>query len=243
VTVRKCILIVAILSCARAQTPANFEVASIRPNHSGGLNTRIDTPDGGRLVVTNASLKTLIRNAFGILSFQLAGGPGWLDTDMYDIEAKTGDAGRITQERLKLLLQSLLADRFALRYHRETRELPVYALAIGKGGSRLKRNTSGQRPSMNTSRLTDRARMIGTGVPMAELASNLGNQLGRIVVDDTGLDGFFDFTMEWVPDGQPDSLYPSIFTAVQEQLGLKLEARKGPVEVIVIDSAEKASAN
>lgn len=232
------------LTCAAsAQTPDKFEVVSIRPNLSGSSNTQIKM-DGGRLVVTNGSLKTLIRNAYGLLSFQLAGGPNWLDTDMFDIAAETGQREEVSQERFKRLLQGLLADRFHLKIHLETREEPVYGLVADKNGPKLAKATGHESsPGMNTHRESGRVIMRGTDVPISELATNLGNQLGRFVIDRTGLEGHYSFLLEFAPVQAQDSDSPSLFSAVREQLGLTLEPQKAPVEVWVIDSAEKPSEN
>lgn len=232
------------LTCAvRAQTPDAFEVVSIRPNRSGGSNTQIKM-DGGRLVVTNGSLKTLIRNAYGLLSFQLAGGPNWLDTDMFDIVAETGQREEISQDRFKRLLQSLLADRFHLKIHLETREEPVYGLLIDKNGPKLTKAAVRETGAgMNTHREAGSVIMRGTSVPIPELATNLGNQLGRFVIDRTGLEGSYTFLLEFAPVQAPDSDGPSLFSAVREQLGLRLEPQKAPVEVWVIDEAEKPREN
>ena len=230
-------------SLARAQAPDRFEVVSIRPNASGGVNTQIKL-NGGRLVVTNGSLKTLIRNAYGLLSFQLAGGPNWLDTDMFDILAETGQRKEISQDQFKLLLQGLLADRFHLKIHLETREEPVYGLLIDKNGSKLTKAAVGETGAgMNTHREPGKVIMKGTGVPISELATNLGNQLGRFVIDRTQLEGHYTFLLEFAPVQAQDSDSPSLFSAVREQLGLKLEPQKAPVEVWVIDRAEKPSEN
>lgn len=226
---------------AWAQSPA-FEVASIRRNPDGGLNTRIGV-SGGRLTVLNASPKTLIRNAYGILSFQLAGEPRWLDTDMYDIVATTGSGEKISQDQLKPLLQTLLADRFQLKVHWEMREASVYALVLDKHGPKFKKSVELQEPGVNTQRGLGGARMRGTHEPVSTLASNLGNQLGRIVVDKTGLRGAFDWKLEWNPDTTGESSLPSLFTALREQLGLRLEAQKGSMETLVIDSIERPSEN
>lgn len=225
---------------ARAQS---FEVASIRRNLSGGLNTQINISDGGRVTMTNASLKTLIRNAYGILSFQLAGEPSWIDTEMYDISAKTGGSEKISEDQFRLLLQNLLADRFALKVHRETRESTLYALVVDKGGPKFKASSGEGKPGMNTRKGSEKATMTGTAETMAVLASNLGNQLGRFAMDKTGLAGAYDFTLEWDLQSTADSTGPSLFTALREQLGLRLESQKGPVEVLAIDNAEKASEN
>ena len=226
---------------ARAQSPA-FEAASIRRNRSGEGNTQINL-SGGRLTVTNASLKTLIRNAYDLLSFQLAGEPRWIDTEMYDIVATTGSAKKIEPDEFRLLLQNLLAARFQLKVHWETREVSVYALLPDKSGPRLQESSAPQEPGINTSKGPGRARMLGTHEPIAILTKNLGNQLGRIVIDKTGLSGAYDWTLEWDPDPAADSTRPSLVTALQVQLGLRLEAQKGPMEVLVIDRAEHASEN
>jgi len=226
-----------------AQTPASFEVASVRPDRSGSLNTQINLMEGGRLSITNASLKTLIRNAYGLQAFQFDGGPGWLDTDMYDIEAKTGRAEKITEAQLPALLQTLLADRFHLKVHWESREAAVYALLIDKGGLKMKASSSDEVPSGDTGRGVNRMHIKGVALPVSFLAQNLGNRLGRIVIDKTGLTGKYDFAIEWDPQSDAESTGPSLFTVLKEQLGLRLETQKGHMDVLVVDSAEKASDN
>jgi uncharacterized protein (TIGR03435 family) len=226
---------------ARAQTPA-FEVASIHRNLNGGENTQISI-SGGRLTVTNASPKTLIRNAYGLLGFQLDGGPRWLDMDMYDIVATTGRSEKIPEDQFKLLLQSLLADRFGLKAHWETREASVYALTMDKGGLKFKQTSGTQEPGINTSKRAGRGQMKGTAEPISILASNLGNQLGAIVLDKTDLAGAYDWTLAWSLDPAIDSTDPSLFTALREQLGLRLTAQKGPMEVLVIDNVQRPSEN
>jgi uncharacterized protein (TIGR03435 family) len=227
---------------AAAQEPPRFEAASIKRNLSHEVNTRIEI-SGGRLTVTNATLKTLIRNSWDLLAFQFAGGPGWMDSDMFDIQATTGTSEKLTNERLRPLLRSLLADRFALKVHFETRETNVYALVPARDGSKLKENASDMEPGINTSKFGNSGRMIGTREPISILAGNLGNQLGRIVIDKTALAGAYDWKLEWDPNPSADSTLPSLFTAVQQQLGLKLEPQKGPMEVLVIDSAEHPTGN
>jgi len=227
---------------AQAQSPPGFEAASIRRNPDGGLNTHINV-SGGRLTVVNASTKTLIRNAYGILSFQLAGEPRWLDTEMYDIAATTGSTEDIAPDQLKQLLQNLLADRFQLKAHWETREASVYVLMLDKDGRKIKESPDAQAPGVNTRKGPDGAVMNGTREPVSILAGNLADQLGRIVVDKTGLRGAYDWTLEWAPDGATESGGPSLFTAVREQLGLRLEAQKGPMETLVIDSVQRPSEN
>lgn len=227
---------------AHAQPPPAFEVASIRRNLSGGMNTQINLSPG-RLTVTNGSLKTLIRNAYGILSFQLTGEPRWLDADMYDIVATTGTGGKISQDQFQLLLQSLLADRFRLRVHWETRETSVYALLPDKNGPKLKPGSAAGEAGINTAKGLARVHMQGTAEPISILASNLGNQLGRFVLDKTGLPGVYDWVLEWSPEPAVDATLPSLFVALREQLGLRLEGQKGPMQMLVIDNAERPSEN
>jgi uncharacterized protein (TIGR03435 family) len=155
---------------ARAQSPPAFEVASIRRNPGVGSNTRIDV-SGGRLTMINASPKTIIRNAYGILSFQLAGEPRWLDTDMYDIVATAGSSEKISPDQLKLLLQNLLADRFRLKVHWETRKTSVYALVVDKNGPKFKESAEVQEPGINTQKGPGRAQMKGTWEPISILAT------------------------------------------------------------------------
>lgn len=134
--------------------------------------------------MTNASPKTMIRNAYGILSFQLAGEPRWLDTDMYDIVATTGSTEKISSEQLKLLLQNLLAERFRLKVHWETRKTSVYALVLDKNGPKFKESAEVQEPGINTPKGPGRAQMKGTREPISILASNLGNLHDRYLSRD-----------------------------------------------------------
>ena len=229
------------------QTPQQFEVAVIRPNVSGvSAGTSFSVFDGGRLVITNEPVKLLIRAAFQLQNAQIAGGPAWLDGDRYDIEAKTGRPERIEQGQMGPLLQSLLKDRFNLKFHRETRELTVYALVVEKNQKsplKLKVKAEGEVNGMKSSSMPGKSQLIGTAVPMSDLSSHVGNRLGRIVVDKTGLRESYDFTLEWASDDARDSPAPSLVTALKEQLELRLESQKNPVEVLVIDSLERPSEN
>jgi uncharacterized protein (TIGR03435 family) len=220
-------------------------VASVKPNRSVTGNTSIKTAPGGRFTAENVSLRALIQLAFGIRDFQLAGGPSWIGTEKYDIVAKTGAPKEMSSdEELKPLLQALLADRFMLKFHRQTKQLPVYALVVVRGRPKLTPNTNATAaPSTSISSGGDKFSMEATKSSMARLCNILGRRLDRTVIDKTGLKGEFDFKLEWAPDQAVDSSGPSIIAALQEQLGLKLEAKKGPVEIIVIDHIEKPSGN
>jgi uncharacterized protein (TIGR03435 family) len=234
------------LCAARGQSRQAFEVASIHPAANDTRNTRFDMPGSGRLSVTSVTLRALIRSAWMIQDSQVAGGPGWLDSDRYDIEAKSGGAERIDNAELQRLLQSLLADRFKLQYHWETREQTVYALVADgkdKAWSHLAPNTAAKFTTLNTRDGSGRVRIAGTRVTMEQLARSIGNVLGRIVVDKTGVPGGYDLDLEWDVEPVPDSLSPSVFTVLREKLGLRLETQKAPVKVLVVDHAEKASEN
>ena len=231
-------------SSLHAQSPQQFEVAAIRPNLAGSTaGTSFNLFAGGRLKITNEPIKLLLRVAFELQNVQIVGGPAWLDTDRYDIEAKTGRPEKLERGQLKPLLQSLLAERFHLKFHRETRELNVYALMLAKDGPKFKPKGEGDVSAMNTHSGPGKSQVTATAVSLDLLAGYLGNRLGRIVLDKTGLNDAYNFTLEWTPDEAPESAAPSLVTALREQLGLRLESQKSPVEVLVIDSLQKPSEN
>ena len=225
-----------------AQAPQQFEVAVIHPSQ-GAANggSSLELFDGGRVKITNEPMKLLLRIASGLQNSQIIGGPAWLDSDRYDIEAKTGRPEKIQQGELKPLMQSLLAERFGLKTHRETREFTVYALVAAK--PKLKLKTDGEVSAMNTSGGSAKSKVTAIATSMGLLAGYIGNRLGRIVIEKTGLNDSYDFTLEWAPDQAADSALPSLTTALKEQLGLTLEQQKSPVEVLVIDSISRPSEN
>jgi uncharacterized protein (TIGR03435 family) len=257
-----------------------FEVASIKRNTSGTGMMSIQMAPGGRLDFVNVPLRNLIVRAYQVQPFQVIGGPAWVANDRFDVIAKPeGDA---TPAQANLMLRALLADRFKLVVRTETRELPVYHLvkarADGQLGPELKpaavecgpgtrgrgappaAGPGGPGPLPGAATGAAGCQMMMTpgrlrvgGQPISALASALANQLGRPVIDKTGLSGSFDLALSFMPDGgregragtpppgvplppavDPDA--PSLFTALQEQLGLKLESERGPVDVLVIDS-------
>lgn len=226
---------------ALAQSPS-FEVASIKPNNNGGgPSYQAESP--GRYTAVNITIGTLIEYAFGVKNFQISGGPGWLNGDRYDIAATTGTSKDLKAEELQPYLQALLAERLQLRFHRETKEMQVYALGIAKAGPKLTAHAGPGDTSANMTNRPDKSSMKCTNRSMKSFADNLGRSLDQVVIDKTGLSGGYDFTLEWAPNPTPDSPEPSLFTALQEQLGLKLESTKGPVEIIVIDNIERPSEN
>jgi len=268
-----------------SQNALVYEVASIKPNKSGQnmVSLRM-APDG--LSGTNVTLHMLMKNAYGVEDNQIEGAPSWFTSERYDIEAKMDSAAadelrKLNEEERKLqrqrMLQALLADRLKLSIHRETKELPTYALVVAKNGPKLHEAKPGDADPNGSKGPDGRGRqgiwmqMGGGGMmdltvqgqPLASLARLLTGQLHRTVVDNTGLKGNYDFKLQWTRDESqgamfkgpelgpsggaspppPDSSGPSIFTAIQEQLGLKLESQKGPVEILVVDHVERPSEN
>jgi len=242
---RNRIFAAALLAAALAAQPApRFEVAVIRPSASApGAGTSFETFEGGRVRIQNEPVKLLLRVAFRLQNAQIAGGPNWLDTEPYDVEAKTGRPEKITPDQMGPLMQNLLAERFRLKFHREMRELPVLALLVAKGGPKLDTASEGEAPGAHTHNVPGGSQMVGTAVSMELLANYIGNRMGRIVVDRTALSGSYDFTLNWAPDQAADSAAPPLVMALREQLGLRLESQRALLEVLVIDSIERPSAN
>ncbi len=266
-----------------------FEVASIKPNKSGDGRVMIGVQPGGRFTATNVPLKMLIRNAYQLQDFQIVGGPDWITSDRFDIVAKadmdgTGEPFRAEKpgepSRGQLMIRALLAERFKLQVHDDTREMPIFALVLARGDGKLGPKIHQAAVDCDAVRAAGRGRGAGAPAPpaqnerpqcgiriapgnmlvggstLAQFANSVGSFVGRIVVDRTGLAGAYDFDLTWTPDqiradnrppGTPDPMIngvpidpngPSIFTAVQEQLGLKLDSQKGPVAVLVIDRVD-----
>ncbi len=243
-----------------------FEVSTVKLNKSGSSGSH-SSFDHGRFTATNVLLKNLMQySAYGIPEPRILGGPKWLNSERFDIEAKIDSTtaeelrtlGR-DQRRLEMqgMFQRLLADRFKLAVHWETRELPVYALVVAKNGPNLHLS---KESGGNSGTSAGNGQFTGQGITLAEMAQaltqELSQELGRVVIDKTGIDGRYDVTLKWTPDtgaagmdggtestAPPPDSGPSIFTAIQEELGLKLESTKGPVQVLVIDHVEMPSEN
>jgi uncharacterized protein (TIGR03435 family) len=269
-----------------AATPrATFDVATVKPNKSGELRVSMRLIPGGAYEAFNVTLGAMIRLAYRLQDFQIIGAPRWVDQDRFDIVGKP-PAGEPLD--LQPRMQSLLAERFNLQAHEETREFPIYALIVAnenrKLGAKLTPSSAdcaaiarqrgnaptpatlpvpGTRPQCGM--MNNGGKVSGGGITMAQLANTLSQFSGRIVLDRTGLSGTYDFDLEFTPDpamrgrgpggGLPpaapvpgsdrvaDSAGTSIFTAVQEQLGLKLDSQRGPVPVLVIDSVSQPTEN
>jgi len=254
---------VAIQPPARAQTPAAasaqteqktfaYDVVSIKPNKSAEEASGWRSASDGSIVITNAPLGWLVRNAFGvIIDDQLSGLPGWVNSDRYDVQAKMDEdsaaawnkiTGEAKKQQQQLLYQSLLADRCHLKVHRETRQLPVYDLVIAKGGLKLQdaKPIEGSRTTAGNGLFNAQA------ITIEALAYSLSGDVGRVILDKTGLgDKKFDLDLKWTPDEQQGTADagPSLFAAIEEQLGLKLVSSRGPVETVVVDHMEKPSEN
>jgi len=224
-----------------AQSQPAFDVVSIHRNVHGG-DARVDIVQG-RVTMNNATLRTLIRNGYDIQNFQFAGGPSWLDSDAYDISAITADHAEVSEKQYRALVRTLLAERFGLKVHWETRQGDVYALIVAKNGPKLKVGDPSKETGLNTNIAGHEGRMVGINAPVFYLSTVLSNKLSHPVIDKTGLQGKYDWTLVWDPDPGSESTEPSIFTAVQEQLGLKLEPTKLPIDTVIIDHIEQPSAN
>ena len=219
-----------------------FEVTSVKPSPPDARGDRISVLPGGQTyVVRGVPLKIIFMYVYQLPPRQISGGPDWLDTENYDIDAKA--AVPSSPADLRVMFQNLLADRFQLQFHVDTKELPVYALTVDKGGPKMKLNES-EEDFKSGIGPRGRGKVYGTRASMSALCFYLSRQLDRPVIDKTGLDKHYDFVLEWTPDSQPAGAGgPSIFSALKEQMGLKLESQKGPVDFYVIDRAEKPAAN
>ena len=258
-------------------TPFTYEAASVKPNKEGGRGSSIRRQPGGRLTATNFPLRALITFAYQLQGFQLVGDPSWIRNENFDIVAKMeGDPPPVMPgtgpDPHMVAMRTLLAERFKLVVHRETREMDIYALVVarpdGTLGPNLRRTTTdcealmaarrgGQPPTAPGPDAPFQCGMRGTpgrllvnAMPLSQFANSLSGQVQRVVVDRTGLSGGWDFEITYAPE-QPvnpppgvefpaaDPNAPSLFTAIQEQLGLKLQSTKGPVEVLVVDRIER----
>ncbi len=220
----------------------SFEAVSIKPNNLGGGHSHErDSP--GRFEASMTT-KVLIETAFGIKDFQVSGGPPWLDQDNYDIIAKTPTPVDLSRNVKQPYLQSLLTDRYHFKFHTTSKDFPGYALLLAKNGPKLTPHTgtSGEGTSSNgdvQENQYDRRRCFDGG----HRRLSRHDKWVRPVVDKTGLNGTFDFKLEWARDDTGEATAPLIFTALQEQLGLRLESQKVPMEVIVVDTVDKPSEN
>ena len=237
--------------------PPKYEVASIKPDTVNDFRFAFRIEPSGRLAATGITLKRLMMTAYNVQDFRIVGGPDWMVSRRWDVQAKPDRV--VSPEQIRPMLRALLENRFQLRSHSEKRQLPVYELSVDRKGSKVQRVKDSE---------TKTDVRVGAGLiqltkaTAATFASQLSYALGRPVIDKTSLSGEFDFALEWTPepgeDGGPTTAGlppgtsdqpastsdgPSIFTAIPEQLGLRLKSGRGPVEVIVIDDVRMPTAN
>ena len=238
------LLLLALLSQAPTQTP-KFDIASVKRSPSGVRLNGFRVSPSGEWIATGWTVKDLITEVYFLAPFQLANAPKWLDTDLYSFDAKPEASGqKVDRDLVRFMIQQLIVDRFQLKFHWETREATQYELVVAKGGSKLRASTSEE------SLHYDRGYATATKVKVGWLASVLKHELRREVSDKTGLTGTYDIVLKYTPDDNFDldspptnAAGPSLFAALQEQLGLKLTSKKASLKFMVIDSVEKANGN
>jgi uncharacterized protein (TIGR03435 family) len=248
--------------------PIAFAVASVKPNKTGELLIRTDTLPGGRFIAQNVPVSTLVRLAFRVQGYQISGAPSWFETDRFDLDARAGIelpplAGPLDASGpVPQMVQALLADRFRMVAHRETRDGAAFRLTRvdGTAGARLTparidcvgAAVAAPREVVQgcTTRISP-GTIVMEGTPIAKLAGVLSGLVGRPVIDETGLTGAFDIEIQWQPPPTPGAPGApaastdggSLFTAIREQLGLKLDAARAPIEALVIDRLERPTPN
>jgi uncharacterized protein (TIGR03435 family) len=240
------LLVLLAYGAGRAQTAGpSFEVATIKPASATDGHTHINYPPGDSWSAINITLSALMQWAYGMPERQILDGPAWLTSTRFDIQAKVDLGGpekpvRSDTDAKRKMVQALLAERFNLKLHDETRMLPAYDLVVAKGGSKLEISKANGK-----SISTRRTQLTLEGLTMPLIAEELSQVVGRVVVDKTGLTDRYDLKLVWAADDAPagDNSAPSLFTAIQEQLGLKLESAKEPVPVLVIDHIDLPTPN
>lgn len=247
--------------CAQSQqtpsaTSPSFEVASIKPNTAANAMSLVWFGDLNKVTETNVTVASLIKFSYNLKDGELIGGPGWINSDRYDINAKVPDSyvdefGKARDrageqhriDRLRLMVRNLLTDRFGLIVSNHTKDLPVFVLAVAKNGSKLSPAKGQFGMSSSGDELT------AYGIEIESLADDLSKRLSRRVVDETGLQGKYDFVLSWKSDSSAetanlsDPLDMRVARALDEQLGLKLEVRKTSVPVVQVESIQRPSEN
>ncbi len=230
-------LIFSLVAFAQTPAPPAFEAAAIKPSNEppghSGMHSRT-----GMLVIENQTLRGMFRDAYRINENQIEGGPKWMDEDRFNVNARS--AGPSEGPELRQMLQTLLADRFKVTFHRETRQFPGYVLVVAKGGMKIPPSGPGDSGSnTNTNTNNERTHMSVKSFSMGGLAALLARQLRTQVTDETGVKDLFSFELDFTQDNMSTNPQPgdprdgpSLFTALQEKLGVKLESRKVPTEVL-----------
>jgi uncharacterized protein (TIGR03435 family) len=234
-----CAAVVVLFQCYGQQ----FEVASIKPGDPDDPASSFHN-EGNRVLYRGVTVRYLLMTAYELRDAQISGAPAWAGSERYDVTAKAeGNRPHIPQEEIQVMVRGLLRDRFQLASHWKTEAQPGFALLVGRNGHKLTLTAGGARGYRMTNGPA-RAHVAFTGSPIAALVRQLTQLTGRPVFDRTGLTGEYDMSLEWAPDNAPaDSPLPSLYTAVQDQLGLRLEGQKGDVQILVIDSVQRPSEN
>ncbi len=223
--------------------PLTFDAASVKPNKLDDRIVTIDVGPGGRFAARGYTLKLLIQQAYEMKGFQILGGPGWLDTDRYDVQAR----GRANASRHEVnqMLQKLLADRFALKVRPVQKEMQGFALELAGDAAKLQPSQATEETP--NSRHDAKGYLVGTGYSMRSFATIVGAYVAKPVVDNTGMKGLYDFRIRWteradqLSESEPGGI--SLITALRDQLGLKLVSKRVTAELLQIDSASKATAD
>lgn len=232
-----------------ADAAPEFEVATIKPTDPNQTSRGFMSEGGRRIFCENETADDIISFAYGVHVRQIVGGPAWLNTDKYDVDGFPDVMGQPNLEQMRDMYRSLLTSRFNLTLHHETRELSAYVVRVGKNGPKLSKSLGDPKgmPDQTFTHWTQQLMELKeTNATMAEFSSMLAWALQRPVVDQTGLADRYDFTLKWTPDGAPvedPNAPPGIFVAIEEQIGLKVDATKAPVDVLVIDHVDGPSPN
>jgi uncharacterized protein (TIGR03435 family) len=223
------LLVLAGLLCAQAPAPERFEVASIKTIPPDSCCFSMNPWGGGTFTARNISMSVLVEMAFGVTDKQISNIDS-LGRELYEVSAKPENGGALTYQRAQPMLKALLEERFKLTAHRETKDVQGYVLTVAKGGPKLKPAAAAPGQTMIL-----RGRLIGPNATITQFISFLAHPLDKPIVDKTNLTGSYNIDLKFAPEGDTASTQPSIFTAIQEQLGLKLESQKVPFETLVID--------
>jgi uncharacterized protein (TIGR03435 family) len=231
-----------LLAAAAFGQPLAFDAASVKPNKLDDRIVTIDIGPGGRFAARGYTLKLLIQQAYEIKGFQVLGGPGWLDTDRYDVQAR--GRANATRHEVNLMLRKVLADRFALKLHPVQKEMQGFELEVAGDQSKLKPSKATEEaPAMRRDQTT--GQLVSDGISMPAFAKVVGAYVSKPVVDKTGLPGLYDFRVRWteradqLSDSEPGSV--SLITALRNQLGLKLVSKRVTADLFRIESASKAT--
>lgn len=245
-------IVAAGLGFGQGQAANEFDVASIRLNTLDDRIVTIDIGPGGRFAVRGYTLVLLMQQAYGVMDWNVTGGPSWIRTDRFDVTAKATVDGNLTEARLRPMLQRLLAERFKLTLHKESKEMSGYALVIGKGGPKIKHSVSSEEHP-ETFRM-NRVGLSVEGITMADFARYVGGKVGVVAVDKTGLKGVYDAKADWnmepeqytgsLPGVDPrEAFRATVLATLQARFGLKLTPQKIAVQMLAVDGVERPTAN